>query len=59
MFSDNIKENMFWQKDIYNLTFKNKKLQQIFGEFRESTIFFSDNLTGTDFKQAIDFNIKK
>lgn len=59
VFSDNVKENIFWQKDIYNLTFKNKMLQKIFNEFRESTIFFSDNLTGTDFKQAIDFNIKK
>ena len=60
VFSDKVKESRFWQKDIYNINLKNEKLRRLFIDtFRESQIFFSDDLTGTDFKQAIDFNIRK
>lgn len=58
--SDEIKISRYWQRDIYNLTIKNQKLQKLFIDtFRESNIFYSDDLCGTDFKQAIDFLIRR
>lgn len=60
VFSDTIKISNLWQKNIYDLTFNNPELQRIFNDtFRESNIFYSDDLTGTEFKQAIDFSIRK
>lgn len=59
VFSDEIKESEFWQRDIYNVTFKNEKLKRLFQTFRENKIFYSDDMTGTDFKQAIDFSIRR
>ena len=60
VFSDKVRESKFYQKDIYNVTFDNPELQKLFRDtFRESNIFFSDDLTGTDFLQAIDFSIRK
>lgn len=59
VFSDIIDVSRLYQRDIYNLTFKNEKLQKILSQFRESNVFFSDDLTGTDFKNAIDFQIKR
>lgn len=59
VFSDVISLNPFFQRDIYNISFKNENLQKILRQFREDKIFFSDDLTGTDFKQAIDFVIKR
>lgn len=49
-----------YQKDIYNITIDNPDLQNLFRDtFRESNIFYSDDLTGTDFLQAIDFTIRR
>lgn len=59
IFSDIVKIENNWQRDIYNTTFNNKKINNILEEFRETNLFFSDNLTGTDFKLAIDFNIRR
>lgn len=59
VFSDIIKVSKYWQRDIYNLTFKNDNLRNLFQTFRESNIFYSNDLCGTDFKQVIDFTIKK
>ena len=64
VFSDEIKESVYWQRDIYDLTIEisepNRDLDLLFKEtFRETNIFYSDDLTGTDFKQAIDFTIRK
>lgn len=60
VFSDKVKESKMYQKDIYNITIDNSELQKLFRDtFRESNIFFSDDLTGTDFFQAIDFTIRK
>lgn len=59
VFSDIIKVSPYWQRDIYNTEFKNKKLNDLFKTFRESCIFYSTDLCGTDFKQVIDFTIKK
>lgn len=59
VFSDIINISPYWQRDIYNTTFRNRKLNDLFKNFRENNIFYSSDLCGTDFKQAIDFTIKK
>lgn len=59
IFSDIVSTNIYYQRDIYNTTFKNDRLKQILDTFRETNIFYANDLTGTDFKQAIDFTIKK
>ena len=59
VFSDIIKVSKYWQRDIYNTNFNNKTLNDLFKTFRESNIFYSSDLCGTDFKQVIDFTIKK
>jgi len=59
VFSDVVKLSKYWQRDIYNISIKNKKLQNIFSQFKENKIFYSDDLTGTDFKQCIDFIIRR
>lgn len=57
--SDKIDPSPYFQRDIYNLTFRNDYLQNILLTFREGNIFYSDDLTGTDFKQLIDFSIRR
>lgn len=59
VFSDQVKVNKYWQRDIYSNSIANKNLQNLFSKFRESNIFYSSDLCGTDFKQVIDFAIKK
>ena len=59
VFSDVIKISPYWQRSIYNADIKNKKLVNLFNEFRENKIFYSSLLCGTDFKQVIDFIMKK
>ena len=59
VFSDIIKESNYWQKDIYNPTFKNDNIRNILSSFKENKIFYATDLVGTDFKQAIDFVIRK
>lgn len=58
VFSDVVKSSNLWNRNIYNCQ-NNKFLNKIFSYFTESNIFYSDDLTGTDFKQAIDFEIRK
>lgn len=59
IFSDEIHISKYWQRDIYNITINNDRLRNLFHSFRESQIFYSDDLCGTDFKQVIDFMIRK
>lgn len=60
VFSDIINISPYWQRDIYNPTFKSMKAKKLFIDtFRESNIFYSDDLCGTNFKQCIDFMIRK
>lgn len=60
VFSDIIKNEKNYQRNIYDITINNPKLRKLFYDtFRESNIFYSDDLTGTDFKQAIDFSIRR
>ena len=60
VFSDIIKTSPYWQTDIYNMVnIPNDKIKNIFYTFREYNIFYSDDLCGTDFKQSINFNIRR
>lgn len=59
VFSDVVKVSNYWQRDIYNPTFSNESIKDILKTFRENKIFYATDLSGTDFKQAIDFEIRK
>ena len=59
VFSDQVKPSPYWQRNIYDTDFPNPKLNEIFKTFRESNIFYASDLCGTDFKQVIDFSIRK
>lgn len=61
IFSDEIRQSPYYQRNIYDLNSLNNRdrLQSIFNQFRESKIFYSDDMTGTDFNQVIDFSIRR
>ena len=59
VFSDVIKTSPYWQKDIYNPLIRNEKLKDLLKTFKESNIFYASDICGTDFKQVIDFEIRK
>lgn len=59
VFSDEIKTTPYWQTDIYNISIKNDNLKKLFQTFKEDKIFFSSDLCGTDFKQVIDFSLRR
>lgn len=56
-----ISENPLYSKDIYNMDFRiDAKIRDlIMKSFNESNIFYSTDLCGTDFKQCIDFSIRR
>lgn len=58
VFSDTVKQSIYYQRSIYDINIRNENLQRVLNTFRESNIFYSDDLCGTDFKQAIDFKIR-
>ena len=50
VFSDIVKINQYWQRNIYDISVPNKKLKLFFFDtFRESNIFYSDDLTRNRF----------
>ena len=57
--TDVIKPDRYYQRNIYDITIKNDRLHAILDTFRETNIFYANDEVGTDFKQAIDFTIKK
>ena len=57
--SDVIKPSELWQRDVYNISIKNDKLRELLSTFKENKIFYANDLTGTDFKQVIDFVIRR
>lgn len=57
--SDKIKNDRHYQRNIYDITIKNDKLKRVLQTFRESQIFYCTDLVGTNFKQAIDFEIRR
>lgn len=59
VFSDIIKVSKYWQRDIYNISIKNDKLKDLLLTFKENKIFYANDMCGTDFKQVIDFIIRR
>lgn len=59
VFSDSINISPYWQRDIYNPMIKNDKIKNLLQTFKQSNIFYASDLCGTDFKQVIDFEIRK
>ena len=59
VFSDIIKTSKYWQRDIYNPLIRNDKLKKFLYNFRENQIFYATDLCGTEFKNSIDFEVRK
>lgn len=59
VFSDVVRISPYYQRNIYDITINNENLKRLLSTFREDKIFYSDDLTGTDFKQVIDFSIRR
>lgn len=59
VFSDVVKTSPYWFRNIYSTGIKNNRITDILKTFTESNIFYASDLAGTDFKQVIDFEIKK
>lgn len=59
VFSDTIKSTIYYQRDIYMSSIPNDRINRILKTFKENRIFYANDLCGTDFKQCIDFEIKK
>lgn len=57
--SDEVRLDRHWQRNIYNIDIDNITLKRLLNTFREGNIFYASDLCGTDFKQAIDFEILK
>lgn len=58
--SDNVRQSVRWLRTPYAVhSFLNEKVEKILYYFAEDKIFFSTDMCGTDFKQAIDFEIRK
>ena len=58
-FTDIIQPSIYYQRNIYDITIKNENLQKLLNTFREDKIFYATDLVGTDFKQVIDFSIRR
>ncbi len=59
IFSDIIKQDRRYQTNIYKCSLKSKNLQNILNTFTTDRIFYATDLAGTDFKQVINFEIRK
>ena len=59
VFSDQVKPSPYWQRDIYATDFINPRMNDVFKTFREGNIYYATDLCGTDFKQVIDFTIRR
>lgn len=57
--SDKVDINPYWQRNIYDITINNDNLKSLLATFREDKIFYATDLVGTDFKQVIDFTIRR
>ena len=59
VFSDIIKSSSLWQRNIYDPSIKNTKVKMLLQTFKENCIFYANDLCGTEFKDSIDFEIRK
>ena len=51
--------NRFLYTNIYNININDKILNLINATFIEKNIFYSDDITGTEFKNVINFQIRR
>ena len=58
VFTDRIDQSKYFQRNIY-LNNLPTHIQKVLSTFRENCIFYSTDICGTDFKQVIDFEIKR
>lgn len=56
---DQIRTDKYYQRNLYDMTIKNPNLKNLMLTFRENNIFYATDLCGTDFKQVIDFSIRR
>lgn len=56
--SDKVDISPYWHRSLDFKT-RNEKLRKVLDRFTEERLFYSDDLTGTDFKQVIDFIIRR
>ena len=59
VFTDVIKPERRYMRDIYNVDTTNEALKRRLNMFTEGNIFYASDICGTDFKQAIDFVIRR
>lgn len=59
IFSDEITPDRHSFRDPYHVHTRNESVLRILDTFTEDRIFYSTDLCGTDFKQSIDFIIKR
>lgn len=59
VFTDVIKPNRRYMRDIYNVDTTNDYLKRILSMFTEGNIFYASDMCGTEFKQCIDFVIRR
>lgn len=57
--SDEINISPYYQRNIYDVSIEDDRLHNVLSTFRENCIFYATDLVGTDFKQAIDFDIRR
>lgn len=57
--TDQIKIEKNYQRNIYDITLPNENLKNLLQTFREDIIFYASDMCGTDFKQVIDFSIRR
>lgn len=57
--SDQTQVSRYWIGDIYNSRLPNQKLDLVLKSFVDSKVFYSTDLCGTDFKQVINFTMRK
>ncbi len=57
--TDDVQPDIFYQRDIYLPSGLNDRVVKILQTFKENCIFYATDLCGTDFKQVIDFTIRK
>ena len=58
-FSDIINVSKYYNIDPYHCKIRNKKVLEYCDMFTEDNIFYSDDLTGTEFKNVINFSISR
>lgn len=59
VFTDIISTSPYYQRNIYDITINNDNLKRLLATFREDKIFYASDICGTDFKQVIDFSIRR